>query len=130
MSEYSLAQQCKVFFTLKKINECRDFPGSPVAKTPNAGGPGSIPAWGTISHILQLRVRIYHNEDWRFCVLQLRPGAAKWINKYLKKKKNNSECNSPHWENKGYKSYHLIRFRKNIWPQHPFMIKKKIKETS
>ena len=87
MSEYSLAQQCKVFFTLKKINECRDFPGSPVAKTPNAGDPGSIPAWGTISHILQLRVRIYHNEDWRFCVLQLRPGAAKWINKYLKKKK-------------------------------------------
>ena len=88
MSKYSLAQQCKVIFTFKKINECKDFPGSPVAKTPSAGGPGSIPAWGTISHILQLRVCIYHNEDWRFCVLQLRPRAANWINKYLKKKKS------------------------------------------
>ena len=35
-----------------------DFPGGPVAKTPNSqgGGPGSIPGWGTRSHRPQLRV--------------------------------------------------------------------------
>ena len=36
--------------------------------TPNAGGPGSIPSQGTRSHMPQLR-----------------PNAAKWINKYFKK---------------------------------------------
>ena len=34
----------------------RNFPDGPVAKTPNAGGSGSIPAWGTGNHMLQLRV--------------------------------------------------------------------------
>ena len=33
----------------------RDFPGSPVAKTPKAGGPGSIPGQGIRSHMTQLR---------------------------------------------------------------------------
>ena len=28
-----------------------DFPGGPVAKTPNIGGPGSIPGQGTRSHM-------------------------------------------------------------------------------
>ena len=32
-----------------------DFPGGPVAKTPNAGGPGLIPGGGTRSHMLKLR---------------------------------------------------------------------------
>ena len=30
------------------------FPGVPGAKTPSAGGPGSIPGGGTRSHKLQL----------------------------------------------------------------------------
>jgi len=34
----------------------RSFPDGPVAKTPNAGGSGSIPGWGTRNHMLQLRV--------------------------------------------------------------------------
>ena len=33
-----------------------DFPGGPVAKTPNAGRLGSIPGQGSRSHKLQLRV--------------------------------------------------------------------------
>ena len=33
-----------------------DFPGGPVAKTPNAGGLGLIPGQGTRSHILQLKI--------------------------------------------------------------------------
>ena len=43
-----------------------DFPGGPVAKTlsSHCRGPGSIPGQGTRSHMLQLR-----------------PGAAKWIKK-------------------------------------------------
>ena len=40
----------------------------------NAGGPGSIPGQGTISHILQLRVHM----------LQLRPRTAKYINNFFK----------------------------------------------
>ena len=38
----------------------KDFPGSPGAKIhiPDAEGPGSVPDWGTRSHMLQLRVRI------------------------------------------------------------------------
>ena len=32
----------------------RDFPGCPVANTPNAGGPGLIPGQGTRFHMLQL----------------------------------------------------------------------------
>ena len=32
-----------------------DFPGGPVAKTPNTGGLGSIPGQGTRPHMLQLR---------------------------------------------------------------------------
>ena len=59
----------------------------------NAGGPGSVPGQG--SHIPQLRVRVpqlkknpaCHGEDPRSCVLQLRPGAAKYNVKKLKKKK-------------------------------------------
>ena len=59
----------------------------------NAGGPGSVPGQG--SQIPQLRVRMpqlkknpaCHGEDPRSCVLQLRPGAAKYNVKKLKKKK-------------------------------------------
>ena len=61
---------------------------------PNAGGPGLIPAQGTRSHMLQLRVSMLqlkiphaaskdatcHNEDRRSRVPQLRPGTAKLIN--------------------------------------------------
>ena len=35
-----------------------DVPDGPVAKTPNAGGPGSIPGQGTRFHVLQLRVHM------------------------------------------------------------------------
>ena len=44
-------------FKRKILN--RDFPGSPVAKTPptpSAEGPGWIPGQGTRSHIPQLKV--------------------------------------------------------------------------
>ena len=37
----------------------KDFPGGPVSKTPNAGGPGWIPGQGTTrSHVPQLKVRM------------------------------------------------------------------------
>ena len=65
--------------------------------TPSAGGPGSIPGQGTWYHMPQLRVcvprlKILHaatkdyicrDEEERFQVPQLRPGAAKYINKYI-----------------------------------------------
>ena len=65
---------------------------------PSAGGLGLIPGQGTRSHTPQLRVQMLHaatkNEILnaairRHCMLQLRPGAAKYINKnkYLEKKK-------------------------------------------
>ena len=38
-----------------KNRQVGDFPGSPVAMTPNAGAPGSIPGQGTRDHIPQLR---------------------------------------------------------------------------
>ena len=42
--------------------------------TPNAGGPGSIPAQGTRSSMPQLRARMRQQ---RSRVLQVRPGSAK-----------------------------------------------------
>ena len=38
-----------------KNRQVGDFPGSPVATTPNAGAPGSIPDQGTRDHMQQLR---------------------------------------------------------------------------
>ena len=38
------------------VKKKRNFPDGSVAKTPNAGGPGSIPGWGTRYHMLQVRV--------------------------------------------------------------------------
>ena len=37
----------------RKRGDCRDFPGGPVVKTlpSNAGGLGSIPGWGSKSHM-------------------------------------------------------------------------------
>ena len=53
--------------------------------TPNSGGPGSTPSWGTGSHLPQLRVCM---PQLRPHTPQRRPSAAKYINKnkYLKKK--------------------------------------------
>ena len=45
-------------------------------RTPNAGGPASIPGQGTRSHMPQLRARMPQR---RSRMLQLRPGAAKYI---------------------------------------------------
>ena len=55
----------------------KDFPGSPGAKIhiPDAEGPGSVPDWGTRSHMLQLRT----------CTLQLRPSQPN-LKKIYKKK--------------------------------------------
>ena len=38
--------------------EPRDFPGSPVAKTPNTEGWGPIPSQGIRLHVPQLRVHM------------------------------------------------------------------------
>ena len=35
-----------------------DFPGGSEAKTPSAAGPGSIPGWGTRSHMSRQRVHM------------------------------------------------------------------------
>ena len=43
-----------IFYHNKKKDE-RNFPGGPVAKTPNARGLGLIPGQGTRSHMSQLR---------------------------------------------------------------------------
>ena len=55
----------------------RDFPGSPMAKTPhsNAGGPGLIPGQRARSHMLQLRAGMLQLK--RFLMLQQRLGKAK-----------------------------------------------------
>ena len=44
----------RTFYHNKKKYE-RNFPGGPVAKTPNARGLGLIPGQGTRSHVSQLR---------------------------------------------------------------------------
>ena len=49
---------------------------------PNAGGPGSIPDQGTRSHVPHLRVRMPQRRP-RSYMLQLSPGAAKWINNFF-----------------------------------------------
>ena len=57
-------------------------------QAPSTGGPGLIPGRGTRSHVSQLRV----------CMLQLRPGAAKWIfffNKRIIKKQQASFYKQP-----------------------------------
>ena len=51
-------------------------------RTPDTGGPGAIPGWGTRSHIPKLRA---HMLQWRSLMPQLRSGVAK------KKKKNKKE---------------------------------------
>ena len=57
----------------------------------NAGGPGSIPGQGTKPDMPHLRVCMLQaedlacgNEDGRFHMLQLRPGAAKYTNVNIK----------------------------------------------
>ena len=51
---------CSTQYILRALKlALRDFPGGPVAKTLSSqckGAPGSIPGWGTTSHVLQLRV--------------------------------------------------------------------------
>ena len=58
-----------------------DFPGGSVAKTPcsQCRGPGLDPAWGTRSHVMQLKIPhpACCMEEWRSCVMQLRPRATK-----------------------------------------------------
>ena len=72
------------------------FPGGPVVQTLpwNAGGVGWIPGQRTkityaVEQLLSLctatRESMHHNErscmmQWRSCMLQVRPSAAKWIN--------------------------------------------------
>ena len=53
-------------------------------RAPNAGGPGSILVKRTRSHMPQLRVLML---QWRPSTLQLKPGTARYINKYSKGKK-------------------------------------------
>ena len=45
---------------MKNSVQPRDFPAGPEDKTPRSQcrGPGSIPSWGTRSHMLQLRVHM------------------------------------------------------------------------
>ena len=56
--------------------------------TANAGGLISIPGQGTRSHMPQLKDSACLSENRRFCVLQLRPSAAKKKKKKKKKKKS------------------------------------------
>ena len=67
---------CLLYFRHSSKYFFRDFPGSPVAKTPNSNCRvlALILGQGTRSHMLQLRIHM-HNQ--RTCVLQLRPSAAK-----------------------------------------------------
>ena len=51
----------------------------------NSGGPDSIPGQGTRAHMLQLKDCVCGNEDPRSCVPQLRPGATKYINMFLRR---------------------------------------------
>ena len=69
---------CLLYFRHSSKCFFREFPGGPVAKTPNSNCrvPGLIFGQGTRSHMLQLRLHTCHG---RTCVLQLRPGAAKQI---------------------------------------------------
>ena len=48
--------------------------------TPDAGHPGLFPAWGTRSHLPQLR--ILYTSTKRFHMLQLRPDTIKLINQF------------------------------------------------
>ena len=43
------------------------FPGSPVINALNARGPDLIPAWGTRSHMPQLRVCMMQNRIRNIC---------------------------------------------------------------
>ena len=59
--------------------------------TPSARGLGSVPGQGTRSHMPQLRIHMpqlkdltYCIKDGRCCVLQIRPGATKEINVFIK----------------------------------------------
>ena len=57
------------FAKLLTKDEDRDFPGCPVGKTQRsqAGGPCSIPDWGTRSRMPQLKDPTWHNEDPACC---------------------------------------------------------------
>ena len=69
----------------KKLTS-EDFPGGPVVKNPpcNAGDVGSIPGQRTkIPHAVK---QIYPHRNKRSCRMQLRPIAAKEINKYKNRK--------------------------------------------
>ena len=57
-------------------------------RTPDARGLGLIPGQGTRSHMLQLKGHMWHNEDGKSSMLQLRPGAAKLINYFKKRERN------------------------------------------
>ena len=70
--------------------------------TPNAGGPDSILGQRTRSHELQLRIHLLwlkiptkehecHNESQRSWEPHLRPGTAKWINRF-------SKCSRTQWQ--------------------------------
>ena len=58
-------------------------------RTPNAGGPGSIPGMGLDP--------TYHKEDQRSRVLQLRPSTAKINNFLMKKNKHHNEKKDKNW---------------------------------
>ena len=89
-----------VISPLLKMHALREFPGGPVVglRTSTAGGPGSIPGWGTSSrmhtatksaHAATKKPTCHNYEptcrNKGSCMPKLRSGAAK-INKYFLKK--------------------------------------------